>query len=163
MTFAPLACGLLALCAAGLAAACLRASPVLIINESASLPKGVYRLTSEPPALGAIVAFQPSPEGRRYLARLGAGPDARLLKRVVATEGDLACRTRDRLTWPRGSALALAQDRRGRDLPQWQGCHRLGAREVLVLGDTPLSFDSRYLGAIRADELLGAYREVWRW
>lgn len=163
MTFAPLASGLLGLSAAGLAAACLRASPILIINESASLPKGVYRLTREPPALGAIVAFQPSPEGRRYLARLGAGPDARLLKRVVATEGDLACRTRDRLTWSRGSALALAQDRRGRDLPQWQGCHRLGAREVLVLGDTPLSFDSRYLGPVRTDELLGAYREVWRW
>lgn len=163
MTFAPLACGLLALSAAGLAAACLRASPVLIINESASLPKGVYRLTGEPPARGAIIALQPSPEGRRYLSRLGARPDARLLKRVVAAEGDLACRTGDRLTWPRGAALALAQDRQGQDLPRWQGCHRLGAGDVLVLGDTPLSFDSRYLGPVRTDALRGVYREVWRW
>ena len=163
MTPAPLACRLLALSMVTLSTGCGRAAPPLVVNESASLPRGVYRLTDDRPARGAIVAFRPSAEGRRYLSRLGAGPDARLLKRVVATEGDVACRTEDHVSWPGGRARALEKDRHGRDLPRWQGCRRLADGDVLVLGDTPLSFDSRYLGPVRKADLIGSYKEAWTW
>lgn len=162
MSLVPIARALSAICAASLSTGCGRAPPI-IVNESASLPRGVYRLTNAPPARGSIVVLVPSAEGRRYLADLGAGSKPRLIKRVVAAEGDFACRIDERLFWPGGSAVALSQDRDRRALPQWRGCRRLAEREMLVLGDTPLSFDSRYLGPVRMDDLVGAYEEVWRW
>lgn len=145
-------------------AACSRAQPASwLVNESPSLPRGVYRLTGEPASRGAIVALTPPPQGGRYLAGLGAPPGARLLKRVAATPGESVCRRGRQLTWPRGWVAALPRDRRGRALPQWRGCRSLAADEVLVLGDTPNSFDSRYFGPIRTSEIAGVYEEVWRW
>jgi type IV secretory pathway protease TraF len=143
---------------------CSRAQPApWLINESPSLPRGVYRLTGALASPGAIVALTPPPLGARYLAGLGAPPGARLLKRVAATQGETICRRGQQLTWPHGAATALPRDRQGRTLPQWAGCRALGADEVLVLGDTANSFDSRYFGPVRTSEIEGAYREVWRW
>jgi len=154
----------LGLAGLAVAAGCAPTAPrPWLINETPSLPRGLYRRTADPVARGAIVAVKPPPQGRRYLAQLGARPDARLLKRVVATSGESVCRRGRWLTWPRGVAIALLVDRHGRALPRWQGCHALQAGEVLVLGDTALSFDSRYLGPMRARDIDGVYREVWRW
>lgn len=144
--------------------ACSRAQPApWLVNETASLPRGVYRLTAGPASPGAIVAVTPPRQGRRYLAGLGAPPDARLLKRVAAAEGETVCRRGQQLSWPRGAVVALQRDRRGRPLPQWRGCRRLRADEIVVVGDTQDSFDSRYFGPIRTSEIDGAYKEVWRW
>jgi type IV secretory pathway protease TraF len=135
----------------------------LLINETASLPRGLYRRTGKPMAPGAIVAFQAPPRVRAYLAGLGASPRARLLKRVAATGGEVVCRNGSDVTWPRGAVTALTFDRRGRSLPVWRGCRRLAEDEVFVLGDTALSFDSRYFGPVGRAAADGAYREVWRW
>jgi type IV secretory pathway protease TraF len=138
-------------------------APPLLINESASVPRGVYLRTDLPIAAGRLVTLTPPPPARAYLATLGAGPEARLLKRVAATEGDVACSGGGRLTWRRGQAVALTTDRRGTRLPVWRGCRRLACGEVLVIGDTATSFDSRYFGPVRSSEIRGVYREVWRW
>lgn len=135
----------------------------LLVNESASVPRGLYRRTAESVAAGRIVAVVPPPGARAYLASLGAGPDARLLKRVVASSGDLVCGRDGELAWPGGRVRARSKDRRGRPLPTWRGCRRLNRDEVLVAGDTPTSFDSRYFGPVRTSEVDGVYREIWRW
>ncbi len=145
-------------------AAIPRASPpAWLVNESPSLPRGVYLRTRAAPTPGAIVAVDPPPSARPYLAGLGAPGDARLLKRIAVGPGEVACREGLRLTWARGQVVARAHDRRGTALPAWGGCRRLGADEFVVLGDTPAIFDSRYFGPIGRAAIQGVYREAWRW
>lgn len=141
-----------------------KAAPALwLVNESSSVPRGLYLRSPAAPAVGQIVAVTPPPAARSYLASLGAGPDARLLKRIAATSGEVVCRLGPAMTWPRGVQMARPRDRLGRPLPAWTGCRRLGVGEVLVVGDTAASFDSRYFGPVPSGAIVGAYREIWRW
>lgn len=159
-------------CAAGLAAlggfaAASRPGPAprLLVNESASVPRGLYlRRDGLAPEPGRLVALrQPAGPARAYLRALGAPPEMRLLKRVAAAAGDPVC-VRGRALATTTAAVSIpARDRRGVTLPSWRGCRRLGAGELLVLGDTPASFDSRHFGPIPRDQVDGVYVEVLRW
>jgi type IV secretory pathway protease TraF len=149
--------------ASGMAALPRAARAPWLINETPSVPRGLYRRTPAAPQPGTVVAVTPPTSARRYLSTLGAPADARLLKHVAAGPGDTVCRHGRRLTWARGEAVAMARDRRGRALPVWRGCRRLGSDELLVIGDSPASFDSRYFGPIRRTAIEGVYREAWRW
>jgi type IV secretory pathway protease TraF len=153
---------LAALAALGLTA---RALPSLaLVNESSSLPRGLYlRAPDQRLRPGAVVAVQPPPQGRRYLDGLGMPSGAPLLKRVAAVAGDRVCRRDADLDWPGGSVTAFARDRRGDGLPAWAGCRRLAADELLVLGDTTTSFDSRYFGPVRRAAVEGVYVEALTW
>jgi type IV secretory pathway protease TraF len=158
----------LSLIAAGLAPCALaglqRATPApWLINETPSLPRGLYVRSLAPPAPGGVVAVRPPAAVRPYLASLGAPAEARLLKRVAAGPGETICREGRWLTWPRGEVIALDHDRRGRALAAWRGCRRLGAEELLVVGDSAASFDSRYFGPVRLGAVEGVYKEAWRW
>lgn len=114
-------------------------------------------------AARAGIFFAPPAGAAAYLAGLGAGPDALLLKRVRAGAGDRVC-SEGGLVWTPTGTLAVGQrDRRGAALPQWRGCRVLEGDEVFVTGDTPTSFDSRYFGPVRTDRLRGVYREVVSW
>jgi type IV secretory pathway protease TraF len=88
---------------------------------------------------------------------------APLLKRVAAGSGDHVCRQGADLEWRGGAVRALSRDRRGLGLPAWAGCRRLAADELLVLGDTPTSFDSRYFGPVRRTAVEGVYVEALTW
>jgi conjugative transfer signal peptidase TraF len=153
------ACGLL-----GLAASVAAAPGVLLVNESPSLPRGLYRRTaSATPALGDIVVLAPPADARGYLASLGAPPDARLLKRVAATTGQRVCAL-DGSVRVEAHALAVkVQDRRGVTLPAWRDCRALDVHEIFVAGDSADSFDSRYFGPVRHAAVSGVYREVLTW
>jgi type IV secretory pathway protease TraF len=148
---------------AGLAALAKAAPPPWLVNETPSVPRGLYLRTSAAPAHGRVVAVTPPAAARSYLATLGAPPGATLLKRVAAGPGEVVCRLGDMMTWPRDARVAQPRDRRGEPLPGWTGCRRLGADELLVVGDTAASFDSRYFGPVRSAEIQGVYREIWRW
>ena len=134
-----------------------------LVNETPSLPRGLYLRTPQPASAGAIVAVACPAAARPYLARLGVPSDARLLKRVAAGPGDTVCRDAHRLIWPGGQAVVLSRDRRGGALPTWRGCRRLGPGELIVVGDSVASFDSRYFGPVRLGAVEGVYREAWRW
>lgn len=134
-----------------------------LVNETPSLPRGVYLRTTAAPAPGAIVALAPPASAKPYLAGLGASPEARLLKRIAVGPGDVVCRMGSRLSWSGGEVVALSRDRRGIALPGWRGCRRLAQDEFVVLGDTPVSFDSRYFGPVRRAAIEGVYVEAWRW
>lgn len=154
-----------ALAALATLAVAVRGLPSLaLVNESPSIPRGLYiRSFDQRLRTGAVVAVAPPPEGRRYLDRLGMPPETPLLKRVAAIAGDPVCRQGAELRWPGGAARALTRDRFGLGLPAWSGCRRLGADELLVLGDTPASFDSRYFGPVRRAAVEGVYWEALRW
>lgn len=137
---------------------------LLLVNESRSLPRGLYlRDLGAEPDRGAIVTVD-QPDGvRSYFARLGMPAEVRLIKRVAAVGGDFVCsdgrelRTLDRVVAVR------RQDRAGVALPVWRGCRLLRADERLLLGDTPNSLDSRYFGPVPLARIAGVYREALTW
>lgn len=140
-------------------------SPRMLWNVSASVPVGLYRLHPvERLAIGDLVAVAPPPALSYFLAARGYLPrGVPLLKHVVALEGALVCRSGGRITVDhRRLGQAHAQDRNGRDLPIWQGCHRLGAGEVfLVNPDAPDSLDGRYFGPLPLTTITARLTPLW--
>jgi len=147
-----------------LAAVAGRTPALALVNESPSLPRGLYvREMGVAPVRGAVVALPQPPSARRYLGGLGMPPEVLLIKRVAAVEGDRVCRRgAEVLAAGRGVAV-IGRDRTGAPLPAWTGCRRLGPGELFVLGDTVGSFDSRYFGPIDAGDVEGVFREALAW
>lgn len=158
------AIGLVLLATGCLGLAARQAPAVALINESPSVPRGLYiRSAGSGVAPGDTVALAQPPQVRAYLAALGMPADVRLLKRVAAVGGDRVCRTGDRVEAGGRSVAVRARDGRGVSLPRWTGCRRLGPGELFLLGDTPGSFDSRYFGPVRVADLDGVFREALTW
>lgn len=151
----------------GLAALVLasQASPRLaIVNETRSLPRGLYvRVPGGRPDRGAVVVLPPPPATRAYLAGLGMPDRARLLKRVAASRGDRVCASPGGIVVRGRRVTVRRHDRRGVPLPAWTACDNLGPEEVFLLGDSPDSYDSRYFGPVRRAELDGVFRPVLTW
>uniref|UniRef100_UPI0028A275B9 S26 family signal peptidase n=1 Tax=Brevundimonas sp. TaxID=1871086 RepID=UPI0028A275B9 len=113
---------------------------VALVNESPSLPKGLYlRAMAARADRGAIVAIPQPPIARPYLARLGFPVEVRLIKRVAATGGDVVCADGRWLLAPGWVVPVRTRDGHGAALPAWRGCRRLAPDERLLLGDTPNS------------------------
>lgn len=141
-----------------------RTPALALINESPSLPRGLYlRDAGATIGRGATVALPQPAAGRAYLGALGMPPEVLLIKRVAAVGGDRVCRRGDALAAADRSVPVRDRDHRGGALPQWRGCRRLGPGELFLLGDTPGSFDSRYFGPVRSDDVEGVFREALRW
>ncbi|WP_421729071.1 S26 family signal peptidase [Brevundimonas sp.] len=137
---------------------------IALVNESPSLPKGLYvRQPGGRPDRSAIVAVLQPPSVRQYLASLGMPTDVLLIKRVAAVGGEVVCRRDGTITTPDRVVQAVMRDRRGVVLPAWEGCRRLAPGELFLLGDTASSFDSRYFGAVRRDQVQGVYRTGLTW
>jgi type IV secretory pathway protease TraF len=141
-----------------------RAPPLAFVNESPSLPRGLYlRNPGAPVAVGAVVVA-PQPEvARPYLARLGVPPEMRLIKRVAAAGGDFVCSEDGAVRISSRTVAVRDRDEHGVSLPAWEECRRLRAGEVFLLGDTPSSFDSRYFGPVRVQDLEGVFQESLTW
>ncbi len=139
-------------------------APLLLVNETHSVPAGLYRrATAAPLQVGSLVVLSPPPAAKTYLAGLGAAPDLRLLKRVAALRGQRVCGTDGRLLTPSRMVDVPERDRRGVRLRAWNACRRLRSDELFVLGDSPTSFDSRYFGPVPLASIEAIYREVLTW
>ena len=141
-----------------------RSPAVALVNESPSLPRGLY--LRDPGAAarpGVTVAFPQPPAARRYFQTLGMPPQVLLIKRVAAGGGERVCRNGGVIRMAGRTVPVLSRDRRGADLPQWRACRRLEPNELFVLGDTAGSFDSRYFGPVRRADIDGVFREIFTW
>lgn len=140
-------------------------SPRLLWNASASVPVGLYRLEPvDQLAVGDLVAVHPPAALSDFLDARGYLPrGVPLLKHVMALEGALVCRSGDRISINhRHLGRAHAQDRNGRDLPVWQGCHRLAAGEVFLMNpDAPDSLDGRYFGTLLRTAITARLTPLW--
>ena len=140
-------------------------SPRVLWNASASVPVGLYRLHPlDQVSIGDLVAIQPPPTLSDYLDARGYLPrGVPLLKHVVALEGALVCRSGDAITVDHlRLGQAHAQDRVGRAMPIWQGCHRLGAGEVFLMNpDAPDSLDGRYFGPLPLTTITARLTPIW--
>nr|WP_313040207.1 S26 family signal peptidase [Brevundimonas diminuta] len=141
----------------------MRGEAPALINETLSLPRGLYLRTQAPIERGSVVALAQPATARAYLTRLGMPDDILLLKRVAAVEGDAVCDEGGTVRTPGRQVVRLDRDRRGAVLPAWSECRLLERDELFLLGDTPESFDSRYFGPVRKGEAKGVYQEVLTW
>lgn len=148
---------------ATLAIASRSGPPPWLINETPSVAPGLYGRVAEPPRPGRFVVVAPPPTAQAYLSACGTPAGRLLLKRVTAVAGERVCSDGHSLVWPGGAVRLRTRDREGRPLPAWRGCRVLRTDEVLALGDSPTSFDSRYFGPVPTTALEGVYREVWTW
>ena len=136
-------------------------TPLVLQNVTPSLPLGLYVRSPAPVRAGAIVALRQPAVARPYLIGLGFPREALLIKRVVATAGDPICSRPGSLVRA-GQRVFPRRDRdgAGRPLPAWHGCRELAFDELMVAGDTPGSFDSRYFGPVRRGDIVGVFARL---
>lgn len=145
-----------------LIAGAVNAHDVVLLNPSPSVPAGYYVRSGAGVAPGAFVTVLAVDVAPDYAAIRGfTDAGDRFIKRVAAAAGDEVCAS--------GAEVAIngvvvahreARDAAGRTLPTWSGCRTLSADEILLLGDTPDSFDGRYWGPISRRIVEGVWRTI---
>jgi conjugative transfer signal peptidase TraF len=144
--------------------AALHPLPRLIWNTSTSVPIGLYVVRpagalhiTELVIVRPPVVLATFMDRRRYLP-IGVP----MLKRVAALPGQTVCRA-GRMITVDGADLgeALDRDRRGRPLPVWQGCQRIGIDEVFLMNRrSEDSLDGRYFGPA-STTIIGRADPLW--
>lgn len=145
-------------------ASVLKPLPVLVWNASASVPVGLYAVSSGTlPRVRDLVLVR-LPEDARRLAsdRRYLPSDTPAIKHVVAAGGDFVCMINGAIYINgRHRAGALHRDSRDRILKPWQGCLRLPADQIFLLNDAPASFDGRYFGPTPRTDVIGILTPLW--
>ena len=140
-------------------------TPKLVWNASASAPVGLYtmRTATNLDVTDLVAVDAPEPlasylEERQYLPR-----GVPLMKRIAALPGQTVCRLGRTISADTiAMGEALARDRRGRELPVWQGCRTLGANEIFLMNwDVPDSLDGRYFGPTPKSSVIGRALPLW--
>lgn len=137
----------------------------LLINTTASEPRGIYRVARRPAYTRGMLVVLPVPASvaslvidRGWLAR-----GVPLIKGVGAVAGDHVCVT-DEVVTVNGDIVGpvYTRDSDGRPLPVVRGCERVPAGEFWPLSAYALkSFDGRYMGAQPVSSILGEAVPVW--
>lgn len=136
-----------------------------IWNASASVPVGLYRIVpADRIEVTDLAVVMPPDELAGFLDERGYLPRGLpLIKRVLALGGTTVCRCAGAIVaYGVTYGEARAEDTRGRPLPVWQGCRRLGDGEAFFMNwDSPDSFDSRYIGPLPLSSVVGRAIPLW--
>jgi type IV secretory pathway protease TraF len=124
--------------------------------------------THDPIEVGSTVSFPAPPVAREYaIVRGGRGDATQFLKPLAAGPGDEICvfqtETGKWLLINKRIVLSLhAFDKQGNVLPNFMmdECRKLRSDEWLPIGIHPDSFDGRYFGPIRMEDIRGAYEPL---
>lgn len=156
------------------------AHPLAIWNLSASMPEGLYlRASAGTLRDGDVVAVclsdpahhqvEAMAQARYYVRPDGMGACsyrghrfAPLVKRIVAVPGQEVVIGRQGIFVNgrlQAQSMPLKADSAGRALPQISFSGRLAAGTYVVMGENPLSYDSRYFGPIPRSDVL---ERLWR-
>lgn len=142
-------------------------STKLVYNPSASAPIGYYWVAefggNFELKIGSYVVI-PTPIQYRLMAakRHYLPINVPLIKKVVAISGDEVCRQHQTISINgKPVAIALAKDKKGRKLPSWTGCYVLKNDEFFALMDDKDSFDGRYFGALKTENIIGTAAFIW--
>ena len=145
------------------------------VNTTASVPKGLYRITGEAARKGSLVLACPPPvaavaavaEGKRR-GYIGSGfcpsGTVHVIKKIVGMPGDRVAITGQGVTVNGervpGSAPRQA-DPSGRPMPFGPAEYTLGPSQVLLMSNySPLSFDGRYFGPVDGSSIVGVLRPL---
>ena len=148
-----------ALCTASLVQIVRPSVPRLLYNPSASAAVGWYKLSPNDYARRGDLVAALAPENGAALAieREYLPPNIPLIKTVWAISGEEICHV-DGQVFVKGrpALIVLKHDVQGRLLPSRSGCYKLLEDEVfLVSTNVQTSFDSRYFGPVKRENLLG--------
>jgi conjugative transfer signal peptidase TraF len=143
----------------------LKPAPVLVWNESESAPIGLYYVQPVGPLFVTTLVLAMPPEAlATSLTQAGYLPrGVPLLKRILAVPGQSVCRHKLSISVD-GVEVGTAHesDRRGRPLPDWQGCRTIADGEVFLMNwAEPASLDSRYFGPIPTSAIIGRADPLW--
>ena len=140
-------------------------TPRLVWNVSASAPRGLYVVSPGAPVAAGDMVVARTPDPWRSLAarRHYLPANVPLVKRVVAARGDLVCARGAEVSINGAPAVTRRlRDAKGRILPWWEGCVRLGSGDAfLLMANEGASFDGRYFGVTRARNILGKAHLLW--
>lgn len=140
-------------------------APRLVWNASASAPVGLYRIApGERPARGDLALVRLPQAARDLAARRHYLPaNVPAIKRVAGVAGDRICASRSHVAVAGGPRVRRrSADDRGRPLPHWNGCIRLGADQIFLLNaEARDSFDGRYFGPLDASAVIGRAVPIW--
>lgn len=142
----------------------IRPAPRMVWNASASAPIGLWRVDPHARFHSGDMVLARTPDSVRPLAaaRHYIPANVPLLKRIAAESGDDVCALGyDIFVNGQWVATRLSADRQGRPLPWWSGCELLRGGRVLLLNETPDSFDGRYFGPVDEDTLIGKATPLW--
>ncbi|MEQ1617500.1 MAG: S26 family signal peptidase [Terricaulis sp.] len=145
-----------------IAAADTHQQDLVIYNPSNSVPAGFYVRSDRPLERGALVTVRAVSVAPAYVTlRNYTDPGDRFIKRIAGVAGDEVCAEGQRLSL-NGFVVARRweRDSAGRMLPTWSGCRVLAPDELLLLGDTPDSFDGRYWGPVTTRMISGVWRSI---
>ncbi|AZO14716.1 MULTISPECIES: S26 family signal peptidase [unclassified Mesorhizobium] len=150
---------------ATVAPAAIGMPPLLLWNASASAPIGFYAIGEMVvPTAGALAVIDPPATVALFAAERGYLPlGVPMLKHIEALPGQEVCRL-GRLITVNGRALgvALERDRKGRALPDWQGCRIVAGDEIFVMNrQVQDSLDGRYFGPFPATSIVGRALPLW--
>jgi len=142
-----------------------RPLPMIVYNGSASAPVGFYLLRKVSAIRRGDLVLVKTPESVRFLAaqRDYLPLNVNLVKRIAAQNGDRVC-AKNGVVSIDGTIVAkqLEADSKGRKLPRWNGCKRLGEGEFFLLMESvPDSFDSRYFGPVLISSIVGGLTPLW--
>jgi conjugative transfer signal peptidase TraF len=140
-------------------------TPLLVWNATASAPVGLYfRRASSALNKNDLVLVSPPVRVAALAAERGYLPmHVPLIKRAAAISGDMIC-AQGNTVWLNGKVLLRRRkmDEKGRTLPQWSGCSRLGSSDVfLAMASVRDSFDGRYFGPISTSNIVGHLVPLW--
>lgn len=136
-----------------------RFDPKLIWNASASVPIGLYSVTtSKDLEVTDLVAVRPPEAVAAFMSARGYLPrGVPAMKRVAALPGQRVCRNGYAIT-VQGIRMgdALERDRLGRRLPVWHGCRIVAVDELFLMNwKVSDSLDGRYFGPLPASSVIG--------
>ena len=113
------------------------------LNQSASEPAGLYRITTQPLARNALVLLKDP------------------LKRLVGMPND-SIQVTAAGTYVNGKLVANSAVPKASPYPHYPyGTFKLEPDQYWVLGDNPLSYDSRYYGSIPRSLLASTVKPLW--
>ncbi|MDD7805590.1 MAG: conjugative transfer signal peptidase TraF [Endozoicomonas sp. (ex Botrylloides leachii)] len=145
------------------------------INNTASIPLGIYRLTEEKPVKGDYVMFCPPKRPvfdmalkRGYIdAGFCSGQYGHIMKRVLGVAGDHITVTPKAVTvngHPIANSAQMAVDLGNSPMPVYQQPDiTLGSDQFLLMGENPISFDARYFGLINRSQINGVIHPLFTW
>ncbi|TPJ37157.1 S26 family signal peptidase [Mesorhizobium sp. B2-8-3] len=150
---------------ATVAPAAVEMPPLLLWNASASAPIGLYAIRKVgAPTVGALAVIEPPERVARFAAKRGFLPlGVPMLKHIEGLPGQQVCRI-GRVITVDGLAMgaALERDRKGRALPDWQGCRIIAADEIFVMNrKVEDSLDGRYFGPFPVGSIVGRAMPLW--
>ncbi len=132
----------------------------LYVNDSPSMPRGLYwiHLGVLPSERGEVVVFRPTLAFAHLIYERGWLPhDMPLIKSVGGVAGDIYCTIDGHFVVDGEDAGPIFdRDAQGAVVPQMAGCHRVARGTFLPVSSyIARSFDGRYMGAVPAANVIG--------